>query len=117
MILKVFTVFDRKTALYSQPYLFVSLGECLRAFGYLAAMDTASSFHRHGEDFTLFETGVFDNCSGLFQPLSDSSSGFVSHGTLLALGASYLGLIDDNPSKKDFLNKVSGNNVSDISKS
>ena len=89
MILKVYSVFDSKTSLYSRPYFFITEAECIRTFGYLAAMDTQSMFHRHGEDFVLFETGSYDDSTGVTTMLPAHRS----VGVLLALGASYLKLL------------------------
>ena len=86
MILRMYCVFDSKTALYSGPYFFRTEAECLRAFSRSAAIDEQSMFHLHGEDYTLFYTGEFNDSTGVVS----MNSSFVSLGTMLSLGVAYL---------------------------
>ena len=62
MLIKMFTVFDQKAECYLQPFYAHTTGAAIRMFE-----DTCSNkehqFHKHAEDFTLFEIGVFDDSS------------------------------------------------------
>lgn len=60
MILKVFSIYDSKAEAYLQPFFVKSVGEALRMFED-AVNDEKHQFHKHLEDFTLFELGVFDD--------------------------------------------------------
>lgn len=88
MILKMFSVYDVKANFYHGPYFGRTDVEVIRNFSYVAAMDVNSVFHKHGADYTLFATGEFDDSTGRVSTFES----FVSHGTLLALGATYLGV-------------------------
>lgn len=66
-VLKIFTVYDSKTGIYCSPFYLKARGEALRSF-----IDTASGNSKdtliasHPEDFTLFELGEYDDCTGTF---------------------------------------------------
>ena len=86
MILNAFVVFDSKANIFQGPYFARSVAAMIRDFSHVAAMDTASVFHKFGGDFSLFEVGTFDDSTGKFFNLPSH----INHGTMLALGAAYI---------------------------
>lgn len=62
----VFTVYDQAAGAYLQPFTFPTHGEAIRAF-ISAAMDPTHKFNRHGEDFSIFFLGTFDDNTAKFQ--------------------------------------------------
>lgn len=63
MIHVIHTVFDSKVAAFLRPFYAQTKGSAIRDFSD-AVNDIAHQFHRHAEDYTLFELGTFDdhNC-------------------------------------------------------
>lgn len=83
MQLRAFAVHDAKAESFIQPMFFLTRGQAMRAF--LDALeDEKHEFHKHAEDYTLFEIGVFDQASGMLTPLGN---GIVSMGNALTLRA------------------------------
>lgn len=68
MILKVFSVFDSKAKVFSNPFYCVNSGVAVRSFEQ-AVNDPASDFSRWSSDYTLFELGEFHDDSGLMKCL------------------------------------------------
>jgi len=68
MILRVFTVFDSKANAYLPPFCFGHIGEAVRAF-IDAAQSTDHKFYKHGQDYTLYSVGHFDDSKGTFELL------------------------------------------------
>lgn len=68
MILKAFSIFDSKANAYLQPFFFPSTGEAVRAF-ITSSMDDKSKFNSHGQDFTMFRLGEFDDSKATFDLL------------------------------------------------
>jgi hypothetical protein len=69
MIHKVFTVHDAKAEAYLPPFYMRSNGEAIRAFAdSITQRDHA--FHKHPEDFTLFEVGTYDDVKCKFDIMS-----------------------------------------------
>lgn len=66
MIQKVFTVYDSKMEAYMQPFFQISKGQALRTFTDLVN-DPNTQFHKHPEDFTLFQLAEYDDATGKFQ--------------------------------------------------
>lgn len=62
---KIFTVRDTKAEAYMDPFYMASRGEAVRSFGD-AANDTQHPFHKHPEDYVLFELGEYDLGSASF---------------------------------------------------
>lgn len=60
MILKMFTIYDRKSALHHPPCYCHSVGHALRVFTDAFAVPD-SVFHKHPGDFQVFEVGSFDD--------------------------------------------------------
>lgn len=65
MLHKVFTIYDSKAELYLPPFYFRTAGEATRAFEE-SCNDPQHQFHRHSEDFTLFELGTYDDGNAAF---------------------------------------------------
>ena len=63
MKLKIFSVYDCKSASWGLPIFQKTTGEALRSFTD-AANDHSSNFCRHSPDYTLFEIGSYDADSG-----------------------------------------------------
>lgn len=65
-MLKAFSVYDQKSASYSQPFFARTAGEGERMFRE-EAKNTNSFMSKYPEDFTLYATGEFDPDTGRFQ--------------------------------------------------
>ena len=68
MLHKIFSVYDSKTEAYLPPFYTHSVGQAERSFKD-ACNDTNHEFHKHAEDFTLFQLGEFDDATGHFSML------------------------------------------------
>lgn len=68
MILRVFAIYDSKAEAFLQPFFMRQKGEAIRAFSD-SVNDVKSNFNKYPEDFTLFEFGVFNDDSGVFEML------------------------------------------------
>jgi len=74
MKLLMFAVYDSKAGAYLQPFFMRSVPEAIRAFtDTVSNPDTA--FHRHGEDFTLFQVGEYDDQTGEVSPIRHNALG------------------------------------------
>lgn len=65
MIQHIFTVYDSKAAAYLQPFFAQTKGVAIRNFSD-AVNDPQHHFARHGEDYTLFELGHYDDSDAKF---------------------------------------------------
>lgn len=63
MQLTIFSIYDSKAEAYIQPFFAPNAPTGLRMFGD-AANDETTMFAKHGEDYTLFELGTFDQNTG-----------------------------------------------------
>lgn len=63
MVMKVFSVYDEKGAVFNVPFFFPTTGQAVRAFKDLAN-DTSSAINRHPEDYELCYIGRFDDATG-----------------------------------------------------
>ncbi|QXP44345.1 MAG: nonstructural protein [Arizlama microvirus] len=63
MKLLMFTVYDCKVERYLQPFFMQTKGQALRAWTD-SVNDSNTNFHKHPEDFTLFEIGSYDDETG-----------------------------------------------------
>lgn len=68
--LKVFSVYDKKSAAYAPPFFYHHKGQALRAFED-AVNDANSPLHKHPEDFSLFLLGEWNEVSGVLLPLTN----------------------------------------------
>jgi len=64
MILKMFSVYDTKAAVFHAPFFTPSKVECDR-FLSRAVQDLASDYKEFTSDYVLFELGEFDNLMGV----------------------------------------------------
>ena len=63
MMLRVFTIKDRATECYHNPFYLLTVAEAKRIFTQMAN-DPESKISSNPEDFTLFHIGDFDNNTG-----------------------------------------------------
>lgn len=62
---KLFTVYDSKSETYLSPVAHNATGDALRSFAdAVNAPPKSSNLSDHPEDFTLFEIGTFNICTG-----------------------------------------------------
>lgn len=73
MKMQVFSVFDSKTKVFSQPNFLVNKGAALRAW-MDACNDPQSNISKHPEDFTFFHIGEYDDENGTFENLKTPES-------------------------------------------
>lgn len=76
MKLRIFTIYDRATEAFHQPFFLLTVAEAKRGFFHMAN-DPESKIHVHHADFQLFHIGDYDNATGII----DTSQGNVSLGT------------------------------------
>lgn len=81
---KLFSIYDSKVAAYLPPFTAATEGAAKRMVA-ASAMDTTHDFSRFGDDFTLFEIGVWNSKEGVFVQLEAS----LSHGTALSISSSF----------------------------
>jgi len=63
MLIKIFSIFDDKAQVYSNPFFMPHTGMATRAFADLVN-DGQSNVAKHPSDFKLYQIGEFDDCSG-----------------------------------------------------
>jgi len=66
MLHKVFSIFDSKVGAYQLPFFRRAKGEAIRDISD-SVNSPESGLGRHPEDFTLFELGVYDDSTGVFE--------------------------------------------------
>ena len=64
---KVFSIFDSKSMLFSQPFFSPTKGSAIRAFEQ-AVNDPKTDFNKYPNDFTLFEIGDWHEDKGIIEP-------------------------------------------------
>lgn len=69
MILKVFAVRDMKALAFQAPFFSLAPGSALRAFGDECEKE-GTPFHKHPEDYVLYEVGVYDDSTALLESLN-----------------------------------------------
>ncbi|QXP44291.1 MAG: nonstructural protein [Arizlama microvirus] len=65
MVIKVFSIFDVKAKVYSNPFFMPHSGQAMRAFGDLVR-DEKTEVNRHPEDYSLYQVGEYDDNVGCF---------------------------------------------------
>jgi hypothetical protein len=65
MLYKVFSVYDHKAELFSQPFISPKTGSAVRGFS-TGANDPSHDFSKFPDDFELFEIGDWDDGEGQF---------------------------------------------------
>ena len=82
MIIKLFSVYDKKTSAYGQPFHDIEEASAIRNFG--DAVNDGSNpnnmWHKHPEDFSLCYVGSFDQEQG--ELLTDKVRSLVSASSL-----------------------------------
>lgn len=63
MLVRCYSVYDRKTLAYHPPYYAPTDGSAVRSLSD-AMQDPNTSFHRHPADYVLYYIGTFDDQSG-----------------------------------------------------
>lgn len=91
MVLKIFSIYDIKSEVFSPPFFMTAVGEAVRAFKDLAN-DTSTTIGRHPADFRLMCLGTFENTTGLFTDNEQASLGFASDYKELPSSAIPLGI-------------------------
>lgn len=76
MELKVFSIFDEKAKVFSNPFYMGHNGQALRAFSDLV-QDKQSSIAKHPGDYKLYLLGTFNDVSGKFTSLNETE--FLAH--------------------------------------
>lgn len=67
MITRAFTIYDRKTFIYSAPFFAVADGAAVRSFQE-AANDLNTNIGRHPADFQLYFVGLWDDQKATMLP-------------------------------------------------
>ena len=70
MIVNVYTVLDKKSGAFLQPFFIQNEGMAIRAILDVMA-DEDHTFARHAEDYQLFHVGSFDDSVGVMTGLTD----------------------------------------------
>lgn len=73
MKIKVFSIYDVKSEIYSQPFYQVTEGAALRAWVDLVN-DGRSNVSQHPEDYCLFLVAEYDDTSANFETLTPPKS-------------------------------------------
>lgn len=74
---KVFSVFDSKVGSFATPWCSPTVASGKRAFG-AAVQDQSSMLAKHGEDYSLFLVGEFDELTGMLLPCAPENLGLAS---------------------------------------
>nr|DAV77999.1 MAG TPA: DNA binding protein [Microviridae sp.] len=67
MMIKIFSVFDKKASAFMSPFYFNNIPEALRAFDDICN-DVNSRINKHPGDYALYLLGSFDDKSGEIRP-------------------------------------------------
>lgn len=78
MVLKVFSIFDEKASVFSQPFFSTHNGTALRSFSDLVG-EPGNNVSKHPADFKLYLLGEFDDNSGVL--LSKPQPEFLANAT------------------------------------
>lgn len=65
MVLRFFSIYDRKALIFMPPFHALTDAAAVRAV-HDAMADPQTSLHRHPDDFVLFAVGEFDDGSGVY---------------------------------------------------
>lgn len=66
MIKIIYTIFDEKSGLYSDPYTAINIATAERDFTYACTKDTATHLYRHRMDMHLIKLAEYDDEQGVF---------------------------------------------------
>lgn len=64
--MNVFVIYDSKVEAYMQPFFCRTIGEAMRIWD-ATVNDGKSMMFNHPADFSLFQTGQFDEATGRFE--------------------------------------------------
>lgn len=74
MLLKIFTVYDAASGIYLKPFFSRSKGEAMRSI--LDILDDKShDLSKYSADYTMFDMGTYDDCTGMFNTHEPKSLG------------------------------------------
>lgn len=85
MEMKLYSVFDKKTCVYSPPFLAHNNGHAIRLVTDTMA-DKNTSLSRHPADYCLHEIGSFDDGVGRLLPIESGAVGVIELSELLSEG-------------------------------
>lgn len=71
---QMFSVFDSKSGIYSQPFTSINLGTALRDFS-AACNDKGTELHKYPLDFSLMHIAEFDDDTGTITPINPANLG------------------------------------------
>lgn len=71
MVLRAYSIFDKKALCYHPPFFAVTDGSAVRSFSDLAN-DVATAIGRHPGDYSLWQVAAFDDSSGQFMVVQPS---------------------------------------------
>jgi len=74
MIMQIFSIFDKKTAIYSKPFYCLTMAEAIRTFGD-AVNEPESPFFKHPEDYDLWQIGRFEDITGIIDKMDPQHLG------------------------------------------
>jgi len=83
MVLKLYSVYDRKTEIYHPFYMCHNDGHAGRVLSDVFSNQN-SNYYRHPEDFQVYECGTFNDTTAEIKPRSKPR--FLCHGTQLKEG-------------------------------
>lgn len=69
MIINAYTIYDRKSLQYHQPFFAVADGAAVRMFSDIAN-DTSTQIGRHPGDYVLYRCGAWDDAAGQLLPVT-----------------------------------------------
>lgn len=65
---KLYSVYDSKVEAYQRPFHALTKGQAIRDITQAVNDEKDHPYHKHSQDFTLFEVGEYDDSTGLFDP-------------------------------------------------
>ncbi len=70
MVLKIYSVFDKKTVLYGRPFYAHNSGHAIRCMqDEVDRGEKDSQLARYPSDFALYSVGAFDDNKGIITPI------------------------------------------------
>lgn len=66
--MKIFSIYDTKSEVFSQPFYTITSGSAIRSFTEIAN-DKEHQIGKHPEDFVLYEIGTWHEAVGTIVPL------------------------------------------------
>lgn len=72
MLHKIYSIYDEKSKVFSNPTVARTRGDYLRSLSAALAKDTDSVFSTNSEDFFIYEIGSWDTESGFILNISET---------------------------------------------